>query len=221
LGGILVGWLGDGSLATRPRKRISSYTVGDELIATVRSGLFLRLRRIIVIGHSAGGQFVGRYAAGTQVVLSERDKTIFIVVNPFSYLYLDDRRPILDKAKKLSFERPPKQSCPNFNNYRYGLERKNAYMSKIDDAEIRNNLFTRKVYFVVGEEDNADDHPDNTCRSLLQGKNRYQRWQFYKKYSKTFQKWRNSTFLSVRGIGHSSKDMYQSKELLDILQSVD
>jgi hypothetical protein len=50
---------GDGSLVTRPRKPISSFTVVDELIATVRSGLFPNLRRIIVIGHAAGHFMLG------------------------------------------------------------------------------------------------------------------------------------------------------------------
>ena len=79
------GWKqGDGSKTSPP---VSSFAALDRLIAgIVRSHRFPGLRHIVVAGHSAGGQFVERYAASTR--LSVRVPVRYVVANPSSYLYL-------------------------------------------------------------------------------------------------------------------------------------
>ncbi|MDH5254632.1 MAG: hypothetical protein OEW72_01840 [Gammaproteobacteria bacterium] len=63
---------------------------------------------VAIVGHSAGGQFVSRYAAGTRL-----KGLTFIAANPGSYMYLDRNRPVSGV-------------CAGFNDYRYGLDDLNS-----------------------------------------------------------------------------------------------
>lgn len=71
----------------------------DRLIeALVVPGRYLSLKEITIAGHSAGGQFVQRYAAGTTIEqrpsVSARSLAFrYVAANPSSYLYLFPRQP--------------------------------------------------------------------------------------------------------------------------------
>jgi hypothetical protein len=74
--------------------RRSSFAVVDRfLIALARRTSFPKLREIVVTGHSAGGQFVQRYAATSQIEPQLGGlPTRYVVANPSSYMYLNSRR---------------------------------------------------------------------------------------------------------------------------------
>ncbi len=76
--------------------QISSFDIMDNLIRhIVFNGFFPNLQNIIITGHSAGGQFTQRYAIGTQIEkeLPNALTVSYVIANPSSYLYLDQRRP--------------------------------------------------------------------------------------------------------------------------------
>jgi len=217
------GWKqGDLSLSSRrhPRQsRISSFAVVDTLVARItRPGLFPSLSRIVIIGHSAGGQFVNRYAAGSAIesVVRRRGRIriCYVVANPSSYLYLDARRP--SRRDPGSFVVPVASTCPRFNRYKYGLDALNSYMAKAGVAAIRWQFGLRSVVYLVGERDTAEDEElDQSCEARLQGGNRFLRGTNYIAYIRRF--YRDAEpphhrLEVVPGVGHDAHGMLCSKE---------
>ena len=84
-----------GDPSNTPGTAVSSFEVMDHLLSMVTDrARFPNLRVITLIGHSAGGQYVQRYAAGTQAPASFAEhRFVFVVANPSSYLYLNGQRP--------------------------------------------------------------------------------------------------------------------------------
>jgi hypothetical protein len=82
---------GDGFPA---RERISSYDVLDQLIAHGIS-IYPNLQRIVIAGHSAGGQMVSRYIYFANIPSTfPEDRVVFVPTNPSSYPYLTAERPL-------------------------------------------------------------------------------------------------------------------------------
>lgn len=86
------GWkIGDKSQSKSGIGRISSFQVIDEMITKLMDrDKFANLSRIVVIGHSAGGQFVQRFAVGSP---GKSISMRYIVSNPSSYVYTGKSRP--------------------------------------------------------------------------------------------------------------------------------
>jgi pimeloyl-ACP methyl ester carboxylesterase len=99
---------------------------------TTAAAHFSSLHRIVVVGHSSGGQFLQRWAllstvcskfnyippssgSGTNTTLSLR----VIVSNPSSYCYLDPRRWTDDDAYIIPIDQG---RCPNYNRWPFGLD---------------------------------------------------------------------------------------------------
>ena len=58
----------------------------------------------------------------------------------------------------------------------------------------------------------GSDSLDTGCEANLQGANRLERARNYASYIETFSQWsQNADFREVRGVGHSSADMLQSR----------
>uniref|UniRef100_A0A7S3L2J7 Uncharacterized protein n=1 Tax=Amphora coffeiformis TaxID=265554 RepID=A0A7S3L2J7_9STRA len=78
-------------------RTVSSFTVLDNMLAILTNQqLYPNLKQISFLGHSAGGQMVQRYAVvSTLAALWDLglDLTLrFVIANPSSYTYLDNRR---------------------------------------------------------------------------------------------------------------------------------
>jgi pimeloyl-ACP methyl ester carboxylesterase len=98
--------------------------------------VFPNLHSVVLAGHSAGGQFVQRYATAN----TERLPTLYIVANPSSYLYMDKQR-WTASSPEFAVPSPQEQSiCPLYNHYKYGLEGLNIYMQVAGVSKIRSQL---------------------------------------------------------------------------------
>jgi len=184
------GWkVGDRS---RDASRLSSFAAMDRLL-----GRLCRREpgaEVVLAGHSAGGQFVQRYAAGGAGCPGGRVR--YIVMNPSSYLYLDPWRAAPVAGKR----------CRGFNDYKYGSRHLNQYMSKRGLERIRANLFSRTVHYFAGARDRRRDRfLDRRCAAMRQGPHRLARFLNYRDYADRFSAWRGSTFEIVSGIGHSAR----------------
>ncbi|HUQ43843.1 MAG TPA: hypothetical protein VM451_05440 [Candidatus Limnocylindria bacterium] len=161
--------------------RLSSFAVLDALIsAVVESGRWRRLNGIRIVGHSAGGQFVQRYAAGSAIKdrLSVAGLRVrYVVANPSSYLYLSAERldPITGEFRALGLD--DLAACPGADDYKYGLRRLNEYMAASTRAAIRGRYRERSMTYVVGalDTDPRDTRFDTTCAAQLQGETRFAR----------------------------------------------
>jgi hypothetical protein len=187
--------------------RFSSFEVMNELVAQACStSTFPDLHTVVIMGHSAGGQFVNRYAAGGAGCPDPAVDTHYIVMNPSSYLYLDPLRRSLAGA----FEVP--DSCSSYDDYKYGLRDLNTFMTRVGTSQIRSNLFERRTYYLAGEEDTSTGGSlDTSCSGNTQGRHRVERHDNYREHTGRFDRWTGSTFLSVPGVGHSGTGMITSE----------
>jgi hypothetical protein len=180
-----------------------SYAVMDGLLAALDDKVrFPALKEIVLAGHSAGGQYVQRYAAGNRIEPRLSSPVRYLVANPSSYVYLDSWRPVKGN---------PASRCPNFDQYKYGLNELTGYLKKTGAEAIRANYPRRNVTYLLGELDTTDEHSmDKSCPAMEQGPNRLERGLAYWKrmtgtYSAGHQKAR------VPGCGHSADCMYRSE----------
>ena len=183
--------------------RTPSFQVIDTLVDKINS-LFPNIKHITLVGHSAGGQFVQRYAA-----LSEKENTLrsdlkirYIVANPSSYLYLNSERPQTTLA------------CDGYDLYHYGLANLPSSLSytQLDAGRIQNQLTSRSVFLLLGTADNNPNSSslDTSCKANAQGFNRYERGSAYYEHIKQFNPNAQHTKVDVEGIGHSANGMFNS-----------
>lgn len=187
---------------------LSSYAVVDRLIARA-ARRFPNLSRVVVVGHSAGGQLVQRYAVGAP--MSDVERRVphrFVVANPASYLYLDDRRARDDGSFRAM---PGSRRCP-VNAYKYGMENRVAYMSREEPEAMAGRYRDRDVVYLLGEADNDPRAPllDVSCPAMAQGPHRLARGLTYKSYMDRFFAPHRHRLATVPGIGHSARAMFNS-----------
>lgn len=216
------GWKqGDPSLGTAAHPRpaaLSSFAAMDSLLVAITTHN-PKLQSVVLAGHSAGGQFVNRFAAGStaaDLLGLAGVELSFVVANPSSYLYLDAQRVI---AGTLSLFAVPSagtvQSCPDYNEYKYGLVARNPYMSHLSSSQIVTRYRDARVAVLLGELDNDPAHPDldTSCGAMLQGANRLERGRiqgFYLQLLFGSSIAGGHRTVIVPGVGHSSHDMFTS-----------
>jgi pimeloyl-ACP methyl ester carboxylesterase len=146
-----LGWKeGDNSSATLPLS-LSSFAVMDAVVATLSdTALYPHMQRILIAGHSAGGQFVSRYAMFGASGLSPPE-LVFVSANPSSQPYLDASRPanipLAGSCAPLSYcdnstipdfdyvfrvPLPPSvANCSGYDSWLYGLQALNSYTRNV------------------------------------------------------------------------------------------
>ncbi len=164
---------------------IYSFSMIDRLVDILNDwSLFPNLTKITITGHSDGGQFTQRYAAGNQMDGAIAASVKYVIANPGSYMYLDNRR-LLKGATCLESgtctaeftpDWDPDQECSDsYNNYKYGLDgRSFGYMNSdqpgFSDDELRNRFTSRAVAYLMGEEDQRNNSQfDTSCAANAQG----------------------------------------------------
>lgn len=204
--GDITSWKDGGNSVSPENTEVSSYEAIDEIMRALGDkGRFPSLTHIVIVGHSAGGQFVQRYVAGGRALgkdaAKSHVKTKFIMANPSSYMYFDAQRPLDTK------------SCPEYNNYKYGLDERNEYMARASKQELRTQYASRRVTYLLGTADVNQDHDiDSTCSAKVQGTNRLERGkEYYKAIKRTFPSAPHDQ-VDVPGVGHDHDAMFDSVE---------
>lgn len=200
------GWK-DGSPSYGPA--VSSYEVIDLLTQSIiEGGLFPNVGMITVVGHSAGGQFTQRYAAGNpSQALYPSIKYNYVVTNPSSYMYLNAYRPVSGTVDQFAIP----TGCGGYDYYKYGLVSRNAYMNKLPASELISRYLPRHVSYLVGSADTlTTDDLDITCQGNVQGLNRYVRGLAYANHINKYFPNNNHSSGVVEGVGHSSSGMWTS-----------
>lgn len=189
-GGRFWGSLSANSSAPYPRsERLSAYTILDSFLMELTSDAsrFPNLKEIVISGHSGGGQFANRYAASSPFEISlrndSRDITVsYIVMNPSSYLYFDEKRfdpSTLDLVSgRIDFVTPNSPPA-RYNEYGYGLDDPYSYQAEVGVPAIRSQYPGRKVTYLIGSNDTDTANLDTDPEANLQGANRYERSLIY------------------------------------------
>lgn len=178
------GWNSGWDAANWPQP-LSSFQPIDELLAAfLERARFPQLERIVIGGHSGGGQIVHRYA-----VLNNIDEKVraagkslrYIVANPSSYLYFTPER-----AAGGGFVPYDATQCPGYDDYRYGMQQMMRYASGTNGAELFRRYAARDVTYLLGTADNDPNHRslDKSCAARAAGSHRLERGRNYIRYER-------------------------------------
>ena len=162
------------------------------------------------MGHSAGGQFIGRYALGSNFIHNIKDiKINLFAANPSSYCYLNEYR-----IKNDEFHIP--NDCKRYNDYGYGLEDLNSHMKSIDMKIRIPQYLNSNLTFLLGKEDNDSNHKflDKSKSGMIQGVHRLERGQNFKKFLSKFYEGNSIQFLEVEKVDHNAKKMFKNDIVL-------
>ena len=203
------GWrIGDLSSTTGPQPRISSFAVIDTIMVRLGDRMkFPRLSRIVVTGHSAGGQLLHRFAATSRIAPTLPGITVrYVVANPSTWLYVGPER-----AAGSGFTVPATAAaCPDYDDWHYGLRNRNSYANTQTAAAIRANLMSRDVIVMVGTADTLTTDLDVSCGAAMQGVRRYQRGLTLMEYMNALHPGHGHRLVVVPGVGHSNAGMFSS-----------
>lgn len=200
-------WMAGGE-STAPF-RLSSYEALDEIVARLSDRKqFPDVKQIVIAGHSGGAQVVQRYALlghDQPAVEAAGVQVRYVIANPSSYAYFDERRP-------LAFNHA---GCPYFNRWKYGLTDLPAYAEGQSAAQLKEKYLKRDIVYLLGQQDTDPNHPalDKSCEAKAQGPNRLARGRFYFNYLKRLQpQGLKQQLIEVPGVGHNGDGMFTSPE---------
>lgn len=203
-----------GNLSKRVHnKRISSFAVIDEMLSRLTNRtLFPNLKKIVIAGHSAGGQFLQRYVAGHPDIEGANDIPIrYIIANPGRYFYLNEYRPTSDFSGEFAIPRDI-GDC-DYNRYEFGMERRNRYMNQVSAKTLIERFRRRDIVLLLGLKDNNPNHRSlsTKCGAELQGRHRLERGLMFKAHIDRFFSPHKTRVVLVPKAGHSSRRMFQSE----------
>lgn len=178
---------------------ISSYQAMDVLVQQFHRKQFPSLERIVVAGHSAGGQFTHRWAltsgspvwgdhpnsSSSSLDASRRIPIRVIVANPRSFCYLDGQR-YVNGTLRLP-DKAAREACPGYNSWEWGLAPGGSLSTPYKDRALASvggakrmalRYSLRNVVYIAGEFDVLEVR--SSCEDDdFQGFNRRQRSQFF------------------------------------------
>ncbi|QNB06141.1 alpha/beta hydrolase [Herbaspirillum frisingense] len=196
---------------------ISAFSVIDQIFSHLADRrLFPHLEDIVLAGHSAGGQFVQRYAVvgrGAQEISASPIRVRYVVANPAAYLYFDDRRPQMDG----SFADVGAQ-CPTAGVWNNGLSSSvPSYVQKpVEAAALEKAYLQRDVVYLLGTADNDPnaDAVGQSCTYKSQGATRLERGHAYFRYLRAAADAahlpQRHRLFEVAGVAHRTFAMYHS-----------
>ena len=185
--------------------RTPSFKVIDEILMKIQAN-FLNVNFLSIIGHSAGGQFVQRFAAISEIENELREDLIirYAVANPGSYMFLTSDRP------------ESTYNCMEFDEYKYGISNLPDVLNytNLSKDRIRLQLLSRSVYILLGKEDNDPESYllDTTCEANSQGFNRFERGINYLNHIYNLDSNANHTKIEIDDVGHSLNQIMNTKE---------
>lgn len=202
--------------------RISAYHVLEDIIADFcEKKNFPNINRITILGHSAGGQLVNRFAASNTVEFDKaRPQNIeikYVIMNPSSYVYMSPKRSVDWSVKR--FTVPSEEEIaknPGYDNYSYGLNALYSFHRRkgLSREKIRELYPQRKVVYLLGKADCVQDGSMSTHPSaMMEGRNRLERGRIY--YGHLIDEFgpeikKNQKLKIAKGVGHNGRGMILS-----------
>jgi pimeloyl-ACP methyl ester carboxylesterase len=182
---------------------VTSFDFVDELVRKLADKkVFPNLSKIVVTGHSAGGQYATRYEMANKVHGTPGVSLSYVVANPSSYAWPAPVRPLpvgnADSAtankealgpngEKVNgnFEYGPFDAgkAPNYDKWPSGLEDLAGYVAGESADQLRKQLVERPTTYLLGQ---VDVLPlggfDSSPNAMAQGPTRRARGEAFFKY---------------------------------------
>lgn len=216
-------WRAGGKASSPNGTSLSSSQIVDYFLTEylLENDNFPNLSNVIIAGHSAGGQFVQRFASisETEEEYPSYDFT-YLTANASHYAYPNSLR--WDGSNTFI-----PIGCTTYNNFPYGLDAlaeddRYAFISLIGLENIRIQLINRKVYYVLGELDitNTTGGCEPESQQGGSGNSRYQRGQFMLQFMNDQYPTNQHEILSVPNVGHNANNMHTSPEYIQLLNQI-
>jgi pimeloyl-ACP methyl ester carboxylesterase len=194
-------WRSGGMSTSHPT--ISAFDFMDEILRKLANKkTFPNLTKIVVAGHSAGGQFVTRYEMSNKVHSTLGVAITYVVANPSSYAWPAAVRPLptgdadSSTANKealgpngtkvntqFTYGSFDATKAPNYNQWPAGLENRGGYTAKMSDDQLKKQLVERPTTYLLGQ---VDVLPlggfDSSPTAMAQGPTRRARGEAFVKY---------------------------------------
>lgn len=210
-------WKG-GASALGPEP-ISSFSAMDSLLCQLTESRSLSGNTslsVVIIGNSAGGQYVNRYAAVGRApdrLAKDGIQVRFVVANPSTYLYFDNSRPV------------PVPGEEDVNRWRYGFNEPPPYVDSSPEESLRRYV-GRDVTIVLGAEDrdSAALLLEVSAPAMAQGANRLERGKNYDRHVRTLA-WAAGLdglheahrLVQLAGVGHDAGQVLAAPETHKIM----
>ncbi len=214
--------------------QLSSSQVMDAIVLKIRA-VAPNLETIVVVGYSAGGQMVQRYALTNQLddgslqnisVGSGNIEFRYVIASPGSYMYLSsDRYKLSDRnnlvkytSQEISDAIADNSACSTYNVGRYGIENKTyyPYIASVgsDTEAFVNNIKNRRILIIAGDEDDKteSDAANDSCNKRLQGEGRLERSYNYMYHIGREGAAKNTSYCTVAGATHNKKSIVLKSE---------
>lgn len=195
-------WKSGGTPEANPN--LSSFDVADELLRKLADKkTFPNLTKVVIAGHSAGGQYATRYEMANKVHGTLGVSMSYVVANPSSYAWpvavrplpVGDANPVDaykeamgDDAEEVhtEFSYGPFDSTKalGFNRWPKGLDNRTGYTAQMTDDQLRTQLAARPTTYLLGQ---VDVLPlggfDSSPTAMAQGPTRRARGEAFMKYA--------------------------------------
>lgn len=208
------GWKG-GEPALWPEP-ISSFAAMDSLLQRLTGrGRSSRDRKlsVVIIGNSAGGQYVNRYAAvghAPDLLAKDGIQVRFIIANPSTYLYFNQKRPVTVAGEGV-------------NQWRYGFGGTLPPYVDSSPAESLERYVGRDVTIMLGSEDRdgAALLLEVSAAAMAQGANRLERGIKYHRHVRALAREAGLTakhrLVRLDGVGHDAGDVLAAPQTRKIM----
>ena len=194
-------WRSGGPSPTNPT--ITSFDFLDEIVRKLADKrTFPNLTKIVLAGHSAGGQVATRYEMVNKVHTTPGVTMTYVVANPSSYAWPAAVRPLpsgdadpatADKEAlgadgekvhtNFTFGPFDAAKAANYNKWPAGLENRTGYAAGMSDDQLKRQLIERPTTYLLGQ---VDVLPlggfDSSPAAMAQGPTRRARGEAFFKY---------------------------------------
>jgi hypothetical protein len=167
----------------------------------------------VIIGNSAGGQYVNRYAAvgNAPDALAEGGISVrFVISNPSTYLYFDHERPVAVP------------DVTGINRWRYGFDDPPAYVEGTPRQSLRRYV-ARDVTLVLGSQDRDGSALllEVSAAAMVQGANRLERGINYDRYIHKLAREAGLAtghqLIELDGVGHAAGEVLSAPQIRSIM----
>ncbi|HEU5219807.1 MAG TPA: alpha/beta fold hydrolase [Gemmatimonadales bacterium] len=228
-------WRSGGVSPTHPK--LTSFDFLDRIVKLLADRkTFPNLTRIVVAGHSAGGQVATRYAMANKVDPLPGISLSYVVANPSSYAWPAGVRPLPtgtadptgadkealgDNGEKVNgeFQFGPfdASKAPNFNRWPAGLDSLAGYVAGMDPEQLRRQLVGRPTTYLLGQ---VDVLPlggfDGSPSAMAQGPTRRARGEAFFKYLTTTMGAAHKAVI-VPECGHNDRCIFTTDVVLPVI----
>jgi pimeloyl-ACP methyl ester carboxylesterase len=228
-------WRSGGFSTTNPQ--ITSFDFLDRLVLSLADKKrFPNLAKVVVAGHSAGGQVATRYAMANRIDPVPGITISYVVANPSTYAWPVAERPLpvgnadpvgADKealgpdGEKVNgnFQYGPFDAtrAPRFNIWPAGLDSLAGYSAGMSPDQLRKNLVSRTTTYLLGQ---VDVLPlggfDSSANAMAQGPTRRARGEAFFKYVTETMGAKHKALI-VSECGHNARCMYTTDVVLPVI----